>query len=220
MAFDLEAELRSLRKQVSGLKQQLNRQMMQGKVAQVKGDMVRLNIGTDKKPVLGPWTRIGGMPSGDAGGGHSQYVKPGIGEPMLLLSPGGKIGPHSRAIYYGPVDDFPSAGAAEQDGYVHKSGDARQIIKDGEVKTSVGDQSITQSRDIGIGINAAGKPVEVKGEKLTVKPPATFEQSASFGGGGSGEGELHWKGKIILEGDFEVVGGVIRGTHIGPHSGG
>jgi len=217
MAFDLEAELRSIRKQLAGVKQQLTRQLMQGKVIGVKGDMVRLNIGTDKKPVPGPWTRIGGMPSGDAGGGSSQYVKPGIGEMMLLVSPGGKIGAHSRAIFFGPVDDYPSAGTAEQDSYVNRRGDAVQTIKDGEIKTSVNGQSITQSRDAGIGIDAGGKPVNVKADKLTVEPPAEFRKSVSMGGGGTGAGDLVWEGNLKVKGNIEVEEGSIHGTHRGPH---
>jgi|GEM_PF-2559186 len=217
MAFDIVDEIRSLQKQIAGLKHQLNRQIIHGKVAEVRGDQVRLDIGSDGKPVMGPWTRIGGLPSGANGGGHSQYVKPGIGEPMLLISPGGKVGEHSRAFFFGPVGEFPSAGAAETDGYVHKAGDVTQTIRDGEATTTVGDQSISQSRDGGTGIDAGDKPVNIKGGKLRVEPPAKFEQSASFGGGGEGSGVLHWSGKIILDGDIEVSGGVY-GHHIGPHS--
>lgn len=223
MGFDLINEIRSLRKQISGLKQQLNKQMMTGTVTEVRGDRIRLNVGTADNPVNSPWLRLGGMPSGKNGGGHSQYVRPGIGEPMLMFSPGGKIGPHSRAMFGGPVDNFPSPGTAEQDGYVHSTGDVKQTMKDGEVRTSVGDQSITQSRDGGIGINAAGKPIDVKGDKLRVEPPAKFDQAVSFGGGGDGTGDLNWKGNIHIDGNLTVDGnitvtGVIRGHHIGPHS--
>lgn len=142
MSLDLVEEIRILKKTVQGLVNQMSRTLVAGTVMAVKGDKVRLDIGDGDTPVPGPWVRIGGMPSGKGGGGHSVYTKPGIGEPMLLISPGGRIGKASRAIFWGPVDNHPSPGTAEADGFVHVAGDARLEIKPGKLLLQVGEERL------------------------------------------------------------------------------
>jgi hypothetical protein len=202
MSIDFVEELRKVHKELADLRQRLARTIVSGTVAAVEGDRVRLSIGFDgAEDILSPWVRIG-LPSGKNGGGHSVYTRPGIGEPMLLVSPGGKIGQHSRAMFFGPVDDHPSPGTAEADGFVHQVGDVRQEIKDGHVRTDVAGQSVTLSRDSGIALDAKDQSVSIGGEtkQFEVSPPARFAKTVSMGGGGEGQGDLVWEGNITVKG--------------------
>lgn len=200
-------ELRRLSKQVAGLQQKVDRVVVAGVVKEAKGDRVVLDIGQDGNEMLSPNVRLG-TSSGAAGGGHSVYTKPGVGEPMLLVSPGGVIGRHSRAMPFGPVDDHPSPGTAENDGHVHVVGNSRFTVKDKAIEQHVGAHHVSMSTDGGIALNAPGKPVEIGEEtdNFHVKTPSRFEKPVAMGAGGTVKGDLTIIGDLRIVGNLDVQG--------------
>lgn len=163
MTGDLIDIVRRMAKEIAGLRLRLAQTIISGTVTEVRGDRVRLNLGTDDRPVPSPLVRIA-RASGHAGGGVSAYTRPGIGEPMLLITPGGRVGEHSRAIPGGPVDDHPAPGAAETDGEVTGMGRSRICVRDGEILIECGKARVHLTPD-GLKIDAGN--VAVKGDALS-----------------------------------------------------
>lgn len=160
-AFEI---VRHLAKRVQGLEQRLAMTVIGGTVAEVRGDRVRLNLAIDgRDSVLSPLVRLGGA-SGYNGAGVSSYTRPGIGEPMLLVTPGGRPGEHSRAIPWGPVDDHPAPGAAESDGHVVTVGRSRLDLRPDEILLKCGESYI---RLTPTGIEIHADQIETIGGTLT-----------------------------------------------------
>lgn len=134
-----------LRKRLAALERRVNALIMPGVAEANQGSKTKVRFddaGADGKPFSSPLLQQASH-SGKNGGGVSRFTKIGEGMPVLVFNPGGEIGPHSRVMAGGPVDDQPSPGAAESDGDVLQVGNATIAVKDGETKISVGGSSIT-----------------------------------------------------------------------------
>lgn len=142
MSADLVEIVRLMAKRIQGLEQRLAQTVIGGTVTEVKGDRVRLSLDIDgRDPVSSPLVRLGGA-SGYNGAGVSSYTRPGIGESMLLITPGGRVGEHSRAIPWGPVDDRPAPGSAEEDGEVRTIGQSQLRIRPSEILLRCGESYV------------------------------------------------------------------------------
>lgn len=144
MSADFEIiaeEFRRLRRKNAQLERQLASMAMTGKVIERQGDKVRLEFdpkdAATGKPFRSPLVRIGAS-SGAGSNGHKERIRPAIGETMLLLSPNGEIGAHSRAYPYGPTDDNPEPSGDDDFDRVLQHGNARIAIKDGMIRVTVG----------------------------------------------------------------------------------
>lgn len=134
---------RDLRKRMAALERRFATLIMPGTAEGNQGAKTKVRFddtGASGEPFSSPYLSQASS-SGKNGAGVSKFTKIGTGEPVLVLSPGGEIGRHSRVIPAGPVDDHPSPGAAEADGDVTSIGTATFSIKDGEIKGSVGGSS-------------------------------------------------------------------------------
>lgn len=134
--------------------------------------------------------------SGKKGGGVSRFSKIGDGEPVLVLSPGGELGQHSRIMSGGPVDDHPSPGSAEQDGEVMEFGDAKISVRPDGTLIQKGDQSVLLKNDGSMSLTSKGS-ITVTGKDITLDGPVAmpkgFTAKAGEGSDVAGviEGELH-----------------------------
>jgi hypothetical protein len=94
-------EIRTLRKSVDALNRRLAASHMTGKVVEIKGNKVRLELMPPDprtgKPFLSPWVQVQES-AGDGVGGYSTHVPVAVGETMRLLSPHGEVGPQSLAV--------------------------------------------------------------------------------------------------------------------------
>lgn len=136
---------RELRKRLAALERRVNTLIMVGTAESNQGSKTKVRFddaGAGGQPFSSPMLRQASS-SGKNGQGVSRFTKIGIGEPVLVFSPGGELGIHSRVMPAGPVDDQPSPGAAESDGDVMQIGNATVAVKNGEAKISVGGSSIT-----------------------------------------------------------------------------
>ena len=90
MSTAISRELRNLYKEVDGLHRRLAASHMSGRVVEIKGDKVRLELmppdSRTGKPFLSPWVQVQES-AGDGVGGYSTHVPVAIGETMRLLSP-------------------------------------------------------------------------------------------------------------------------------------
>lgn len=135
---------RDLRKRLAALERRFDTLLMVGtsEASQDAKTKVRFDdSGAGGEPFSSPFLAQASS-SGKNGGGVSRFTKIGVGEPVIVLSPGGEIGRHSRVLPAGPVDDHPSPGTAEANGEIVVVGDATFAIKDGEITASVGGSSI------------------------------------------------------------------------------
>ena len=131
-------EIRKLWKEINALKKASAFSMMDGRVADVKDNMVRLELepsGDGGKPFLSSWVRVQ-EEAGDRHGGYSSYTQKQVGQPMRLLSPNGEIGPASLAIDSGHVDDDPNPGSGKAK--VMKHGDATIVVTTDKIEIAVG----------------------------------------------------------------------------------
>ncbi|SOC27646.1 phage baseplate protein [Stappia indica] len=140
----ISRELRILYKEIDGLNRRLAASHMTGKVVEISGDKVRLELmpadSRTGKAFLSPWVQVQES-AGDGVGGYSTHVPVAIGETMRLLSPHGEIGPQSLAVRDGYTTDNPRP-TDEDQRLVIKHGNTR-LIMDGEtVELGVGDAAI------------------------------------------------------------------------------
>lgn len=109
-----DRDLQRALSRVEDLNSRLERQLLKGRVAEVKGDKVRLRLRdadpSNGKEFFSPWVRWQGN-AGSEGGGFSMSVRPSVGEPMMLISPSGDIGPASLAMPDSFTDDAPNPDA-------------------------------------------------------------------------------------------------------------
>jgi hypothetical protein len=131
-------EIAMMRKEIAALKTALAHIVIDGRVAEVDGSRVRLELepaSDGGEPFLSPWVRVQ-EEAGNGVGGFSSYTERQTGQPMRLLSPGGVIGPASVAMDVGHTDDNPSPG--EGKAKVWKHGDATITMSPGKITLAVG----------------------------------------------------------------------------------
>lgn len=131
---------RDVRKRLAALERRMNTLIMVGTAETSQGSKTKVRFddsGAGGKPFSSPLLAQASS-SGKNGGGVSRFTKIGDGMPVLVFSPGGELGQHSRVMPAGPVDDQPSPGAAENDGDVLQIGDATLAVKNGKTTVSVG----------------------------------------------------------------------------------
>ncbi|TCR70522.1 hypothetical protein [Bosea sp. BK604] len=136
---------RDLRKRLAALERRMNTLIMVGTAEANQGGKTKVRFddaGAGGQPFSSPYLPQASS-SGKNGQGVSSFSKIGQGEPVLVFSPGGELGQHSRVMPAGPVEDHPSPGTAEANGHVLTIGNATVAVKDGEAKISVGGSSIT-----------------------------------------------------------------------------
>tara|TARA_R110002124_G_scaffold284368_1_gene461508 strand:- start:27750 stop:28328 length:579 start_codon:yes stop_codon:yes gene_type:complete len=98
---------RNIRKSIDEIGRRLAASHMTGKVAEIDGNKVRLELlpadPRTGKPFLSPWVQLQ-----DAAGGTASHTPVAIGDPMRLLSPFGEIGQASIAVRDSHVQDSPN----------------------------------------------------------------------------------------------------------------
>ncbi len=136
-AEEIAEFIRGLRADHEDTRRRLASVMLIGKVVERSGDKVRLEFdqadASTGKPFRSPLIRLAEA----AGEGHKERNRPAMGQMMMMLSPNGEIGRHSRALPYGPVDD---SGEPEGDAdfpRVIQEGNARIAMKDGMIRITV-----------------------------------------------------------------------------------
>ncbi len=143
----LAREIRILRKTTDDLERRLKSSHIQGVVESIEGDRVRIRIadeGAAGGPVLSPKVRWQEQAGG--GGGITTWSPPKVGEPMVLISPGGEIGEQSyavRGVYSQPnpaPDDRPGV-------HVIQAGSDRIELGGGVLKIVAGGTTHTFSAD-------------------------------------------------------------------------
>lgn len=135
---------RDLRKRLAALERRVGTLLMLGTSEASQGAKTKVRFddaGAGGAPFSSPFLAQAAA-SGKNGGGVSRFTKIGVGEPVIVLSPGGEIGRHSRVLPAGPVDDHPSPGTAEGNGEIVTIGNATFAIKNGEITASVDGASI------------------------------------------------------------------------------
>lgn len=141
--MSLENEIRALRKEMNEIRSRQARTILDGKVAKVDGNKVRLEISEEDphtgKSFLSPWIRVQ-EEGGDGVGGFSSYTERQVGQNMKMLSPNGEIGPNSIAIDTGHNEENPTPGSGKNK--VLKHGNATITIGGGAITLAVAGQSI------------------------------------------------------------------------------
>ncbi|MEC9247319.1 MAG: phage baseplate protein [Pseudomonadota bacterium] len=93
----LAGEFRHIYKAIDDLQRRHAAAHMTGKVAEIEGDRVRLELlppdGRTGKPFLSPWVQVQ-----EAAGSTGSHFPVAIGDPLRLFSPNGELGPQSIAI--------------------------------------------------------------------------------------------------------------------------
>ncbi len=154
MTDPLADEIRDLRKHINNLESRQSRMILDGKVAEVDGNRVRLEL-VEKdehtgERVLSPWVRTQEI-AGDGLGGFSLYQERRVGQNMKLLSLNGEIGPNSLAIDTGHNDENPAPGEGNQT--VLKRGEGTITMNNGSIVLTVGGNIVTVD---GAGIHTSG----------------------------------------------------------------
>jgi hypothetical protein len=96
-------EFRNLYKMADDLDRRMVSMMLSGKVAEIDGDRIRLEIQPQDsrtgKPFLSPWVQVQ-----EAAGQTGTHFPVKVGDPMRLMSPNGELGAQSLAIRDGYTD--------------------------------------------------------------------------------------------------------------------
>ncbi len=130
-------EFQRLHKVVDDQDRRMASMFLSGKVAEVEGDRVRLEIlpvdGRTGKPFLSPWVQV--QEAAGQSGTHFPVKK---GDPMRLMSPNGELGPQSLAVRDGYTADAANPSDKPQNEMVLANDGplrvrASKIILDGEV---------------------------------------------------------------------------------------
>lgn len=143
--MNLWDEIRALRKMVAALDRKVATMFMTGTVDKTEGSKGRVlfdDQGADGKAFQSPMLSQA-TPSGQKGGGTSTFRKLGQGEPVVVLSPGGELGEHSRILPWGPVKEHPSPGKAEEDSEVHTIGSLKFRVAGDTVELIAGTFKVT-----------------------------------------------------------------------------
>ncbi|MBA4269672.1 MAG: hypothetical protein C0447_09675, partial [Methylobacterium sp.] len=129
--------------------------------------------------------------AGHEGQGVATFTKLGTGTPVLVISPGGELGVHSRILPFGPTDDRPSPGSSETHGIVLKDGEALITTRSDGLLIQRAGQSVHMRADGSMAIATAGE-LTVTGSKITLDGPVAMP-------------------KGFTAGDGEATGGLING---------
>ncbi|MHA7881720.1 phage baseplate protein [Nitratireductor rhodophyticola] len=132
----LAGEFRHIYKAIDDLQRRHAAAHMTGKVAEIDGDRVRLELlppdGRTGKPFLSPWVQVQ-----EAAGSTGSHFPVAVGDPLRLFSPNGELGPQSIAIRDGYTDD--AKNPAEDGEFVLAHGNCAIRFKDGEVVIDAND---------------------------------------------------------------------------------
>lgn len=150
----LRREFRSLYKSIDDLDRRQASGLLNGKVAEIDGDRIRLELlpadgRAGGKPFLSPWVQVQEMAG--ATGSHFPVRQ---GDKMRLMSPNGEIGPRSLAIRDGYTRDEPNPASAKQKEMMLTYGGCEVRLTNGELRLVAGT------------IKLEGK-VEIEGSELT-----------------------------------------------------
>lgn len=152
MSDQLAREFSFLWKSIDDTQRRLVASQMSGKVAEIKGKLVRLELGDDDprtgKKFLSPWVQLQ-----EAAGSTSSNMPVAIGDPMRLLSPNGELGAQSLAMRDSHTNDAPNP--ANNDELVIAHGDCALRMQDGlllltqggaEIRLEAGQSKIKSSK--------------------------------------------------------------------------
>jgi hypothetical protein len=149
MSTAISREFRNLYKEVDALNRRLAASHMSGRVVEIKGDKVRLELmppdSRTGKPFLSPWVQVQESAGGGVGG-YSTHVPVAVGETMRLLSPHGELGPQSLAIRDGYTNDNPRP-TDEEKRLVIKHGDTRLVMDGDGIELGVGGAAVRISAE-------------------------------------------------------------------------
>ncbi len=184
---------RDLRKRLAALERKFATLAMVGTVEANQGAKSKVRFddeGADGKPFSSPFLHQASH-AGHEGQGVATFTKLGTGTPVLVISPGGELGAHSRIMPFGPTDDRQSPGVAETHGTVIKDGEALITTRSDGVLIQRAGQSVHIKADGSMAITTAGE-LTVTGSKITLDGPVAMP-------------------KGFTAGDGEATGGLING---------
>lgn len=184
---------RDLRKRLAALERKFATLAMVGTVESNQGAKSKVRFddeGADGKPFSSPFLHQASH-AGHEGQGVATFTKLGAGTPVLVISPGGELGAHSRILPFGPTDDRPSAGSSTTDGTVIKFGDSLITTRSDGVVIEKGQQRVHLKADGSMTVTTAGE-LTVTGSKITLDGPVAMP-------------------KGFTAGDGEATGGLING---------
>jgi hypothetical protein len=132
----LTAELCGILKAIEDLNRRVSAVAIKGKVAEIDGDYVRLELGRSKdgRPFLSPKVLVQEM----AGATASKFPV-AVGDPMMLFSPHGEPGPASLAIRDAYTDQHPRPGDGKELALEHEG--SRVRIGDGALRLEGRDEA-------------------------------------------------------------------------------
>lgn len=135
---------------------------LSGKVAEVDGNKVRLELGEEDqrtgKKFLSPWVQIQ-----DAAGATGTHFPVKEGDPMRLMSPNGELGAMSLAIRDSHTDENPNPADKNTD-LVIAYGGGKLLMQEGKLILSAG-----------------GTSVELSGGKITVQSGELIHNNKNIG---------------------------------------
>lgn len=127
----LASEFRQIFKSLDDLDRRMASTLMNGRVAEIRGTEVRLELlPADRrtgKPFLSPWVQLQ-----EAAGQTATRMPVKVGDPMRLLSPNGVVGSQSLALRDGYTEDAPAPG--EDGEFVIAFGDVALRSKGGDLR--------------------------------------------------------------------------------------
>lgn len=138
-------EIRRADKRFDDLERRLASIILSGKVADIDGDRIRIELEPENaktgKPFLSPWVQMQ-----EAAGQTGTHFPVKKGDPMRLLSPNGELGPASLAIRDGYTEDAANPTDQKQtelvignDGPVRIKGSAIVFEAEGDVDVQAAD---------------------------------------------------------------------------------
>lgn len=147
-------EFRSIFKSIDDLQRRLAASMMNGKVAQIDGKRVRLELlpadSRTGKPFLSPWVQLQ-----EAAGITSTNTPVRVGDPMRLLSPNGELSSQSLAIRDSHTTENPNPA----------QGDELVLGHDGAVLRMSGDSIVLELG--GMKLTFSGGKVAIDSDELS-----------------------------------------------------
>lgn len=175
---------RDLRKRLARLERIVATMMMFGTAEKSEGAKTKVRFddaGADGKPFSSPLlAQINS--AGKKGNGVSRFTKIGDGEPVLVISPGGELGEHSRVMPFGHVGDHPSPGSAEQDGDVMEFGDAKISVRPDGTLIQKGEQSVLLKNDGTMALTSKAS-ITITGKAITLDGPVSMPKGFTAGDG-------------------------------------
>lgn len=126
-------EFRQIFKSIDDLERRVAATVLNGKVKEIDGDRVRLEIlpqdSRTGKPFLSPWVQVQ-----EAAGATGSHTPVAVGDPMRLLSPNGELGPQSLAIRDGYTSDKPNPTDKKQQQLVLAHGGCEIRMGNGKIE--------------------------------------------------------------------------------------